>query len=598
MRVRAHNPLRDTWGGFFMNKKNSTPVMRVRGIKKAFAENIVLNDISFDVLRKDRIGLVGFNGTGKTTLVKIIFGEIDADRGMIEKFQKPFKIGYLHQSADFSVHDFHGLYGKLEEEMLQKTSQLGLVKIHQWDHGRIDHLSRGEKLKLSLAKIWSTNPDMLILDEPTNHLDMQGLKWLITELEKFHGPEIIISHDRHFLDQTVNKIFELEDGKLTIYTGNYTDYRETKERNNKSQLHQYNVQQKHKEQIEGKMANLRNWSDKAHQQSTKQEGFKEYFRVKAKKMDQQVKSKMKRLEKELEKNKIERPKEEEKVMFQFDATGKRGKRIIEANNLCKRFGEHVLFENSHFYIKHGEKIGIIGGNGTGKTTFIKMLLGEEPASSGELWKSSSLKIAYLSQEIEDLPGDKNALEALGLSESQLFLKARTILANLGLKEGKIKRPIDELSLGERIRIKLTDLLLKEYDVLILDEPTNHLDLPSREQFEQTLSEYTGTLLVVSHDLYFLNKLSDRLLVFENNNILRLEMGLEEYQLNKQNSKRDQNNKIQEQELMIINNRITAILGEFSLLSPGEEKYSKLDSEFKQLLEEKQKLLGKKKFRGS
>lgn len=575
-----------------MHKKNGTPVIRVRGVVKAFAENSILNDISFDILPKDRIGLVGFNGTGKTTLANILFGKINADKGRIEKLQKPFKMGYLHQSADFSVQDFHQLYGELEEEVLQKTSQLGLVKVHQWDHGRMDHLSGGEKLKLSLAKIWSSNPGMLILDEPTNHLDMQGLEWLVSELSGFHGPAIIISHDRHFLDQTVNRIFELEEGKLTIYTGNYTDYRETKERNYESQLHQYNVQQKSKERVEGQMANLRNWSDKAHQQSTKQDGFKEYFRVKAKKMDQQVKSKMKRLEKELEKNKIERPKEEDKVMFQFDATGKRGKRIIEAKNLCKRFGEHVLFENSHFYIKNGEKIGIIGENGTGKTTFIKMLLGEEPASDGELWKSASLKIAYLSQEIKDLPGDKNALEAIGLSDNQLILKARTLLANLGLKEGKLTRPIDELSLGERIRIKLTDMLLKEYDVLILDEPTNHLDLPSREQFERTLSEYTGTLLVVSHDLYFLNKLSNRLLVFENNNIQRLEMGLEEYQLNKQKVKKEQNNKIQEQELMIINNRMAAILGEFSLLSPGEEKYSKLDIEYKQLLEERQKLMGK------
>jgi macrolide transport system ATP-binding/permease protein len=409
---------------------------------------------------------------------------------------------------------------------------------------------------------------------------------------------MIISHDRHFLDQAVRRIFELQEGILTMYDGNYTAYREQKQKNYDDQLHQFNVQQREIDRIENQMANLKKWSEKAHRESTKggspsenrQMGFKEYHRVKAKKMDQQVKSKMKRLQQELDKNKIEKPAEEAKVHFQFDSSGKRGKRIIQAKNLSKSFGDRTLFKNSQFYIKHGEKIGILGSNGAGKTTFIRMLLEEISPSDGELWISSTLKIAYLNQDINDLPLTKNALEALDLSEREQIYKARTLLANLGMKEAKLKQPIGQLSMGERIRVKLTDMLLKEYDVLILDEPTNHLDLPSREQIEKTLMEFSGTLIIISHDLYFLEKLSTRLLVFEENKITRYDMNLKEYRMKSRRSKQGKDHDSTKEKIMVLDNRINAILGELSLLVPGDSKYAQLDKEFNGLLNEKRKLL--------
>ena len=577
---------------------NSIPVIMARDLQKSFGDKRVFSNLEFDIYQQDRIGLVGLNGTGKTTLANILFGSIQADKGTIERMKEPYRIAYLHQSADYSVSDIHAPDQSPEEEIFHQASRLGLSKLHEWKPERLDSLSGGERLKLSLAKVWSSKPDMLILDEPTNHLDLQGIEWLIREIGQFSGPVMIISHDRHFLDQAVRRIFELQEGTLTIYDGNYTAYREQKQKNYDDQLHQFNVQQREIDRIENQMANLKKWSEKAHRESTKggspsenrQMGFKEYHRVKAKKMDQQVKSKMKRLQQELDKNKIETPAEEGKVHFQFDSSGKRGKRIIEAKNLSKSFGDRTLFKDSQFYIKHGEKIGILGPNGTGKTTFIRMLLEETSPSDGELWISSTLKIAYLNQDINDLPLTKNALEALDLSEREQIYRARTLLANLGMKEAKLKRPIGQLSMGERIRVKLTDMLLKEYDVLILDEPTNHLDLPSREQFEKTLREFSGTLIIISHDLYFLEKLSTRLLVFEKNKITRFDMNLKEYRMKSRRSHQEKAHDSTKDQIMVIDNRINAILGELSLLVPGDSKYAQLDKEFNGLVNQKRTLL--------
>lgn len=573
-------------------------LLKVRGISKSFIDKQILKDINFEINKKDRIGLVGSNGCGKTTLANILFGNLEQDDGTIEMPNGTVKIGYLLQSIDYTINHFHSLLSRIEDpDLLTHSRQLGLQKVYEWEDDRIKHLSGGEKLKLALAQIWASKPDMLILDEPTNHLDFIGIKWLIGQLRAYEGPVIIISHDRLFLDETVKSIYEIEDCKLNKYEGNYTEYKEEKIRLREVQAHQYTIQQNYKRKIQDQMVNLRKWSDKAHRESTKQGtpserkqiGFKEYHRVKAKKMDIQIKSKMKRLEMELEKNKIEKPKEEAKVLFQFDSSGKRGKRVVEANRMSKSFENLNVFTDSNFYIKHGERVGIIGENGAGKTTLIKMLTGEESVTDGELWISQSLKTAYLSQDVHDLPSNQLVIEALQLTTRESIYQARTILANLGLKEEKINQKINSLSLGERIRVKLTDILLKDYDILVLDEPTNHLDLPSREKLEETLCEFTGTIIIVSHDYYFLEKISNKLLVFEDKKIKRVETGLQEYR--KSTQKRESNKQIREEQLMIINNRITAILGELSLLVPSDERYKKLDKEYKNLIVQKRTLLG-------
>ncbi|MGG3560756.1 ribosomal protection-like ABC-F family protein [Neobacillus rhizosphaerae] len=563
---------------------NQKSIIKVTGLEKRYQLRRILDQIQFEIKNGERIGLVGYNGTGKTTLANILFGKILPDNGHIEK-RPDLRIGYLSQSIDYEMNDFHqSLLASSNIELLQHAKELGLKKVYDWEETRLSHLSGGEKLKLALSMIWSSKPDFLILDEPTNHLDFRGIEWLVSELEKFHGPVLIISHDRHFLDRTVNRIFELEHSKIQFYNGNYSSYRKEKQKRMESNRHQYNIQRRQIELVEKQMEQLKSWSDKAHQTSTKQSrdyGYKEYHRAKAKKRDTQVKSKMKRLQNELEKNKIEKPAEESAVRFQFESHGKRGKRIIEAKNLSKVYTGRTLFHSTNFYINHGDRIGLLGENGCGKSTLLKMLIDQEIVSDGDLWRSDSIRIAYLSQDVDDLPADKTAIEALGFTDRESILKARTLLANLGLKETFITKPISTLSLGERTRVKLVEMLMKEYDVLILDEPTNHLDLPSREHLERTLADFTGTIITVSHDYYFLNKLCDRLLVFEGQKIKRVEMKPEEY-LNK-DEKGGQSSK---EQLLIIENRIASILGELSTIDQKDPKYLVLDKEFNELLKQK------------
>ncbi|HYK74065.1 MAG TPA: ABC-F type ribosomal protection protein, partial [Pseudoneobacillus sp.] len=554
----------------------------------------VLNGVNFDIKSNARIGLVGYNGTGKTTLANIISGKSMADVGTIETNQS-LKIGYLTQSVEYQLFDYQkGLLEVDNKEYLEVASHLGLEKVYQWDDERFLHLSGGEKIKIVLAQIWNLKPNFLILDEPTNHLDLQGINWLIDELKNFKGPVIIISHDRYFLDAIATSIIELEDGVVQEYEGNYSQYRNEKEIRKKNQQQHYEEQQKYKQKIENQMDQLKAWSEKGHRESTKggtpserrQIGFKEYHRKKAKKMDNQIKSKMKRLEKELDRNKVCKPKDDPSLAFQFQFEGRRGKRVLEAKNLGKSFNAKVIFNNSQFYIKHGEKIGIIGPNGCGKTTFIRMILDEESITEGELWKSQNLKIAYLSQNLLDLNPEQTVLESFGPLKRDEIYSARTLIANIGLPREMAEKKIQSLSLGQRIRVKIVDMLLKEYDILILDEPTNHLDLPSREQLENTLKDYAGTIITVSHDYYFINSICDALLVFEQNKIKRVENNLHEYQQTKNSN---HNLKQKKEELMIIENRLTTILGELSLLTPSDTKYTELDSQFKELLKMKKKL---------
>ncbi|WP_144548071.1 ribosomal protection-like ABC-F family protein [Bacillus sp. X1(2014)] len=573
---------------------NQQTVLKVIDIEKSFHLRKVLDRIQFEIKNGERIGLVGYNGTGKTTLANIIFGKMAPDKGIVEK-SKDLTIGYLSQSIDYQVSDFQqSLSGNTKNHLLEHASMLGLTKVYNWEDERLGHLSGGEKLKLALAMVWASKPDFLILDEPTNHLDYKGIKWLVSELEKFRGPVLIISHDRHFLDKTVTRIFELENSKINFYNGNYSDYRKEKQQRIENMRHQYDVQQQKIKEVETQITQLKTWSEKAHRESTKkgkgpskrQNGIKEYHRVKAKKTDNQVKSKMKRLQNELEKNKLEKPLDEVQIRFQFDTQGKRGKRIVEAKNLAKSFENRTLFQKSNFYINYGDRLGLLGENGCGKTTLIKMMLGQEGYSNGDLWSSDSVEIAYLSQDVDDLAAEKTAIEALGFTDRESILKARTLFANVGLNEALITKPIKTLSLGERTRVKLVDMLMKEYDVLILDEPTNHLDLPSREQLENTLADFTGTIITVSHDYYFLNKLCDRVLVFEDQQIRRIEMKPDEY-LNQDVNKGD----ALKEALLIIENKISSVLGELSFMDLKDPRYTELDKEFNDLLKQKRKLMG-------
>ncbi|WBW97057.1 ribosomal protection-like ABC-F family protein [Oceanirhabdus sp. W0125-5] len=565
-------------------------LFKCTNIKKEFGERLILKDVSFHVDRGDRIGIVGNNGAGKTTLANIITGAIEADGGTILWHHKNIKIGYLHQSTYYTQGEFEDMIqGDKEEirEFFQTSKELGIDKIDDWDNSRLCNLSGGEKTKLAIARIWAEKPSLLILDEPTNHMDYEGIQWLISEVEKYRGTILVISHDRYFMDKSVNRIIEIEDGEAHCYRGNYTFYRDEKRRRYESQLHQYETQEKYKAKIESDIKQLKTWSEKGHRESTEKEGLKEGYRVRVKKKDKQVKSRIKRLEK-IEVEGVEKPKEEQNIKFNFISNDKSGNRILEGKGISKSFGNKKLFEKSSFYIKKGEKIGLFGKNGCGKTTLIKAILKECSMDEGDIYLSPSTKVVYLSQDVLGLDGNMTVLEVFDFENNKKRGMLQTLLTNMGFAKSMIHKKISTLSLGERTRLKIAHMIIMENNLLILDEPTNHLDLHSREMLERTLEEYEGTIILVSHDRYLLERLCNKALLFKDNKINRVEYSFKEYMQIEENEEKKEDRSIEEQ-LMLIENRIASILGEFNLCVPGDEKYTKLDEEFKELINAKNEI---------
>lgn len=521
----------------------------------------IFQHISVKMKKGDRIGLIGRNGSGKSTLLQVIAGELELTSGSFDWEESDLTIKYVRQEeADFGGNAAH----HLEEKLLTKWQVPKDVLFSE--------LSGGEKLKRRLAEAFAAQADVLLLDEPTNHLDETGMEELLDQIEQFKGTIITVSHDRAFLDRFAQTIWSLEQGGLVIHNGNYTSYRDKREKDREDQRHQYAAQQQKINRIQEQISELKSWSEKAHRESTKKDGFKEYYRVKAKRTDQQIKSKRKRLEKELADNKVERVIEDAEVKFTLEANKKVGKRFLEARDLSKKFNERVLFEKASFTIKHGEKIAIRGGNGAGKTTLLQMIAGHE-SYDGALWVSPSANIGYLTQSVFDLPLQEKPESLFYTTTFEERAWVQNTMKHLGFTSRQWQQPIENMSMGERVKLKLMAFILEDKDVLILDEPTNHLDLPSREQLEDTLSTFTGTLIVVSHDHYFVDRVTDQSLWIEEGRIKRDigQAGLEE------NPYIDH-----EQQLLKLETERQYVLGKLSMLSSKDSEYNKLDQLFKEL----------------
>lgn len=501
--------------------------IKVNNVSKSFGDFDVLRDISFEINYFSKTGIVGANGAGKSTLIKMITGDITPDSGKITVSEGE-TIAYLRQdNEDMAIYFTDDATG--EERMILK--KLGFDEERLKSRGT---LSGGERTKYALSKILSLNPTILILDEPTNNLDYFATKELVSLLDEYYGTLIIISHDRFFLDETVDEIIEVSDGKITRYDGNYTDYTVTKQRLFDEQMARYLDGVRRQKEIRDAIARLNDWSAKAHRDSTKPAksgltmGTKEFRRAKAKKMDNQVKSQKKRLEKLIERSE-ERPKEQKEVFFKIKSSETKGRSIIRAENIKKSFGDITLFDKSDFFVNRGEHIAVFGKNGCGKTTLVNIIRKLDSVSEGQMWVSESVKPYILDQTFAVMTdSDRTVLRYLQEKYGVISGLMRTNLDNLGLDARLMNEKISNLSFGEMMKVKLAEPIIEQRDFLILDEPTTHLDLPSREMLERTLSDYEGTMLVVSHDIYFLKNLCDKVLVFEDGKIKRLEYSFEEY----------------------------------------------------------------------
>ncbi|KAA9021578.1 ribosomal protection-like ABC-F family protein [Niallia endozanthoxylica] len=532
-------------------------LLKLRHIRYEIMDQLLVEEVNATVHQGDIIGIIGKNGAGKSTLLQMLNKRIAPTDGQVQWLEENVEMVYVEQETQF--HSFEEVE-PLEAALLEKMN----VPTHDFSK-----LSGGEKLKARLAKGFAQEAQLLLLDEPTNHLDQSSTELVRDLMKSYNDTIIFVSHDRYFLDEVATKIWSIENKKLIEHKGNYSSYVIEREQRRLTQQREYEKQQKMVERIETQMHELTSWSNKAHSQSTKQEGFKEYHRVKAKRLDSQVKSKRKRLEKELEKAKVERVEPDYQVQFSLKANSKIGKRFLEVKNLSKTFDDTVLFKNVHFTIQHGEKVAIVGPNGSGKTTLLKVIMGQERAE-GTVWVSPSAEIGYLTQEVYDLPLEKTPAELFYKETFAERGRVQNLMRHLGFTAEQWTEPIGNMSMGERVKCKLMAFILEEKDVLILDEPTNHLDLPSREQLEQTLSEYKGTLLVVSHDRYFREKTTDIRLIISNGSI------------NKAWKAGSVTIDDKEELRLKLETERQEILGKLSFMTPKDQAYEELDKKFNEL----------------
>ena len=510
-------------------------VLSCNNIYKSFGTTEVLNAVSFHVNDREKVAIVGINGAGKSTLLKIIIGEMSADKGDVI-ISKGSTIGYLSQHQDLlsgsSIYEemltvkkdvieldarireleisMKHVQGKELEQMLKtytrlthefemqngyayKSEVIGILKglgFSEEDFDKkVDTLSGGQKTRISLGKLLLSKPDILLLDEPTNHLDLISIDWLETFLINYNGAVVLVSHDRYFLDKVVTKVIGIEHHKARIFEGNYSDYVYKKSMDDNARLKAYINQQKEIKRQEEVIAKLKS--------------FNREKSIKRAESREKMLDKIERLEK---------PTENMQMHFSLEPRVISGNDVISVEGLSKSYGNLQLFNDLSFEIKRGEKVAIIGNNGTGKTTILKIITGLINGDAGHIRLGSKVHLGYYDQEMQELNHDKTLFDEL--QDTYPYLDnttVRNILAAFLFTEDDVFKLIKDLSGGERGRISLAKLMLSEANFLILDEPTNHLDIESKEILENVLSSYSGTILYVSHDRYFINETATRIL---------------------------------------------------------------------------------------
>ncbi len=462
----------------------------VKNLTKHIFGEPLFEDVSFAVHATDKIGLVGPNGSGKSTILKIIQGEVEADGGTVNVERE--RIGYLSQELPFLAGETIG--GFLPRSGKQKAvlEKVGLAGIPL--ESRVEHLSGGEKSRLSLAKILLDGATMLILDEPTNHLDLRGLEWLENFIRDFRGGVLVVSHDRRLLDNSVDKILEIDraNNSFAEYTGGYTDYTLAKEKKLLRQEDEYGHQQNEKRRLELWLT-LKKQQARVHPNPA---------------TGKLIRAMEKRLQREIYDQEIPKPNSEKGITgLELKGEVANPKLILRAKNVSKSLSEKPIIRDVSFEIRGKERVLLAGENGSGKTTLLRLLIGDSQPDRGEVRIGDNVHVGYFAQEHELLDPNKTVIEEYLSTDRANYPKSPRAALGAFLFGGKdVFKKVSSLSLGERVRLIFAKLTVQENELLILDEPTNHLDIQSREVIENALASYEGAILVVSHDRYFLDKI--------------------------------------------------------------------------------------------
>lgn len=511
-------------------------ILSCSNISRSFGDNHILKRVSFHIEEHEKAAVVGINGAGKSTLLKIIIGDLAPDEGSVT-WAKGASIGYLAQHQDLegaeTIYDallevkrpilemeerlrnleqsMKSASGEELEAMLSEYSRLnhafelengyacrseitGVLKGLGFSEDEfskpIQALSGGQKTRVSLGKLLLTKPDILLLDEPTNHLDMESIAWLETYLKGYSGSVIIVAHDRYFLDRVVTKVIELDNGTATVFSGNYSAYSDKKAMLRDAQIRAYLNQQQEIRHQEAVIAKLKS--------------FNREKSIRRAESREKMLDKIERLEKPVEIN--------DSMDIRLEPDVVSGNDVLTVTDLSKSFDTQTLFTHGSFEIKRGERIAVIGNNGTGKTTLLKIINGLIPADAGEIRLGTKVHIGYYDQEHQVLHMDKTLFQEIqdtypNMNNTQI----RNTLASFLFTGDDVFKLIKDLSGGERGRVSLAKLMLSDANFLLLDEPTNHLDITSKEILESALNRYTGTVLYVSHDRYFINRTATRIL---------------------------------------------------------------------------------------
>jgi len=518
-------------------------VATLSNIEKTFGKRVLFDKLNLNVEEGERIGFIGANGSGKTSLFKTLTGELIPDAGVVA-LAKGTRIGHLTQDpkfdptnavvdeAELAFAELHALSHKLrdiEHEMAvhsgealdkilrqyqQVQHEFDLAGGYAWRHrleatllgvglGRetweqnVETLSGGQRSRLNLAKLLISEPDLLLLDEPTNHLDLAAIEWLEKYLLAFNGAVVLISHDRYLLDRLATRIIWLTDCRLRSYPGNYSAFVQQRELQELTQLRAFEQQQADIE---------------------KQKEFIRRFG--AGQRSKEAKGREKRLNRLLKSDQmVAEVQSGRKIHLSLGADQRAGDQVLSVRNLAKGFDSKQLWQNVKLDVRRGERIGVIGPNGSGKTTLLATLLGETDADSGDIRWGANLNIGYYDQKLDDFDPDDTVIEAAWEDRDVKEQQVRDVLATMLFRGEDVNKPVRLLSGGERARVRLSQLLLDKPNVLVLDEPTNHLDIPSREALEGALAGFEGTVMCVSHDRYFLEKVVGRLLVLNPPNVI-------------------------------------------------------------------------------